>query len=76
MPAHYTALARISKRKGRKAAESLKGETLRYPASSIGFRDSVSFLLTIQATGFLTIALVGLLPTEYASLRWTHNMPV
>jgi hypothetical protein len=32
MPAHYTARARISKRKGRKAAESLKGETLRYPA--------------------------------------------
>ncbi len=42
-------------------------------ASSIGFRDSVSFLLTIQATGFLTITLVGLLPTEYASLRWTHQ---
>jgi hypothetical protein len=41
-------------------------------ASSIGFRDSVSFLLTIQATGFLTVALVGLPPTEYASLRWTH----
>jgi hypothetical protein len=31
-----------------------------------GSRDSVSFLLTIQATGFLTIALVGLPPTEYA----------
>jgi hypothetical protein len=42
-------------------------------ASSIGFRDSVSFLLTIQATGFLTVALVGLPPTEYASLRWTHQ---
>jgi hypothetical protein len=41
-------------------------------ASSIGFRDSVSFLPTIQATGFLTVALVGLPPTEYASLRWTH----
>ena len=41
-------------------------------ALSIGFRDSVSFLLTIQATGFLTVALVGLPPTEYASLRWTH----
>src|ERR1700674_4829652 len=41
-------------------------------ASSIGFQDSVSFLLTIQATGFLTVALVGLPPTEYASLRWTH----
>jgi hypothetical protein len=41
-------------------------------ASSIGSRDSVSFLLTIQATGFLTFTLVGLPPTEYASLRWTH----
>ena len=42
-------------------------------ASSIGFQDSVSFLLTIQATGLLTVALVGLPPTEYASLRWTHQ---
>jgi hypothetical protein len=42
-------------------------------ASSIGSRDSVSFLLTIQATGFLTFTLVGLPPTEYASLRWTHQ---
>jgi hypothetical protein len=42
-------------------------------ASSIGSQDSVSFLLTIQATGFLTVALVGLPPTEYASLRWTHQ---
>src|SRR5580658_2263585 len=41
-------------------------------ASSIGFRDSVSLLLTLQATGFLTVALVGLPPTEYASLCWTH----
>src|SRR5215471_13339458 len=41
-------------------------------ASSIGSRDSVSFLLTIQATGLLTFTLVGLTPTEYASLRWTH----
>jgi len=40
-------------------------------ALSIGFRDSVSFLLTFQATGVLTLTLVGLLPTEYASLRWT-----
>jgi hypothetical protein len=42
-------------------------------ALSIGFRDSVSFLLTIQATGLLTVTLVGLSPTEYASLRWTHQ---
>src|SRR5215472_2541235 len=41
-------------------------------ASSIGSRDSVSFLLTIQATGLLTFTLVGLPPTEYASLRRTH----
>src|SRR5437879_4344324 len=33
-------------------------------ASSIGSRDSVSFLLTIQATGLLTFTLVGLSPTE------------
>jgi len=42
-------------------------------ASSIGSQDSVSFLLTIQATGLLTFTLVGLAPTEYASLRWTHQ---
>src|SRR5579864_3552832 len=42
-------------------------------ALSIGFRDSVSILLTIQATGVLTFTLVGLPPTEYASLRWTHQ---
>jgi hypothetical protein len=41
-------------------------------ALSIGSQDSVSFLLTIQATGLLTVTLVGLPPTEYASLRWTH----
>jgi hypothetical protein len=33
-------------------------------ASSIGSQDSVSFLLTIQATGLLTFTLVGLPPTE------------
>src|SRR5881296_904933 len=37
-------------------------------ASSIGSQNSVSFLLTIQATGLLTFTLVGLSPTEYASL--------
>src|SRR5215467_1993015 len=41
-------------------------------ASSIGSRDSVSFLRSIQATGRRTFTLVGLTPTEYASLRWTH----
>jgi hypothetical protein len=42
-------------------------------ALSIGSQDSVSFLLTIQARGLLTLTLVGLSPTEYASLRWTHQ---
>ena len=37
-------------------------------ALSIDFQDSVSFLLTIQATGPLTLALAGLTPTEYTSL--------
>src|SRR5450755_375781 len=41
-------------------------------ALSIGFRNSVSFLSAIQATGLLTFAPVGLSPTEHASLRWTH----
>jgi hypothetical protein len=38
-------------------------------ALSIGFKDSVSFLPAIQATRPLTLALVGLSPTERASLR-------
>ena len=40
---------------------------------SIDFRDSVSFLLTIQATGLLTLALTGLTPVEYTSLYWTYD---
>src|ERR1700694_5401365 len=40
-------------------------------ALSIDSRDSVSFLLTIQATGPLTLALAGLTPAEYSSLDWT-----
>ena len=42
-------------------------------ALSIDFRDSVSFLLTIQATGLLTLALTGLTPVEYTSLHWTYD---
>ena len=42
-------------------------------ALSIGFRDSVSFLPAIQATGLLTFTLVGLSPTEHTSLRWTYT---
>ena len=39
---------------------------------SIGFRNSVSLLPAIQATGLLIVTPVGLSPTEQASLRWTH----
>jgi hypothetical protein len=42
---------------------------------SIGYRSSVSFLSAIQATGLLTLAPVGLPPTERASLGWTHPKP-
>ena len=42
-------------------------------ALSIDFRDSVSFLLTIQATGLLTLTLTGLTPVEYTSLYWTYD---
>ena len=41
-------------------------------ALSIGFRDSVSLLFAIQATRLLTLASVGLSPTEHSSLSWTH----
>lgn len=37
-------------------------------ASSIDSQDLVSFLLTIQATGPLTLAPAGLIPAEYTSL--------
>jgi hypothetical protein len=42
-------------------------------ALSIGFRNSVSFLSAIQATGLPTFTPVGLPPTEHASLHWTHS---
>jgi hypothetical protein len=45
-------------------------------ASSIGFRDSVSFLLTIQATGLLTFTLVGLSPLNTPAFAGHTNMPV
>src|SRR3954451_23002246 len=38
-------------------------------ALSIDFQDLVSFLLTIQATGPLTLAPAGLTPAEYTSLK-------
>ena len=40
---------------------------------SIGFRNSVSLLPAIQATGLLILAPAGLSPAEQASLGWTHN---
>src|ERR1700722_14431836 len=39
----------------------------------MGFRSLVSLLPAIQATRLLAFALVGLSPTERASLRWTHH---
>jgi hypothetical protein len=36
---------------------------------SIGFKDLVSLLSAIQATGFLAFILVGLSPTEHTSVR-------
>jgi len=42
-------------------------------ALSMGFRLLVSRKPAIQATGLLATTLVGLVPTENASLRWTHN---
>jgi hypothetical protein len=41
-------------------------------ALSIGFVRFVSSTFAIQATGLLTVALVGLTPTEHANLCWTH----
>jgi hypothetical protein len=38
---------------------------------SVGFIRFVSSPDATQATGLLTLALVGLTPTEHASLRWT-----
>src|ERR1019366_7428627 len=41
-------------------------------ALSVGFIRFVSSTDATQATRLLTLALVGLTPTEHASLRWTH----
>jgi hypothetical protein len=38
-------------------------------ALSTDFQDLVSFLLTVRATGALTLALAGLTPAEYTSLK-------
>ena len=51
------------------------GDSLTAPraALSVGFIHLVSSMNATQATGLLTIAPVGLPPTEHASLRWTHS---
>jgi hypothetical protein len=53
------------------------GDSLTIPkmALSIGFISFVSSTNTIQATGLLILAPVGLSPTEHASLSWTHSSP-
>ena len=50
------------------------GDSLTIPkmALSISFTGFVSSTDVIQATGLLTLAPVGLSPTEHASLCWTH----
>ena len=53
------------------------GDLLTIPrmALSVGFIRFVSSTDATQATGLLTVALVGLTPTEHASLCWTHCLP-
>ena len=41
---------------------------------SIGFRELVTLLSAIQATGLLAFTLTGLTPAEHTSLIWTHNL--
>jgi len=50
------------------------GDSLTIPwmALSVSFIRFVSSTDATQATRLLTLALVGLTPTEHASLRWTH----
>ncbi|HEX2524432.1 MAG TPA: hypothetical protein VHP35_20150, partial [Terriglobia bacterium] len=45
-------------------------------ALSIGSWDSVSFLLTIQATGLLTVTLVGLPPLNTPAFTGHTSTPV
>ena len=53
------------------------GDSLTIPsmALSISFTRFVSSTDVIQTTRLLTLAPVGLTPTEHASLRWTHSLP-
>jgi hypothetical protein len=54
------------------------GDSLTIPrmALSIGFARFVSSTDAIHATGLLTVVLVGLTPTEHASLYWTHSSAI
>ena len=63
-----TPMNRRKSRLRRRAAPISPRETL-----SIGFRNLVSLLPAIQATGLLILAPAGLSPAEQASLCWTHN---
>ncbi len=49
--------------------------TVQKTALSVSFTRFVSSTDVTQATGPLTLAPVGLTPTEHASLRWTHSLP-
>ena len=40
----------------------------------IDFRDLVTLLSAIQATGLLALTLTGLTPAEHTSLSWTYNL--
>ncbi len=53
------------------------GNSLTVPktALSVSFTRFVSSTGVTQATGLLTLAPVGLTPTEHASLCWTHCLP-
>ena len=53
------------------------GDSLTIPwmALSVGSNCFISSTAATQATGLLTPPLVGLTPTEQASLRWTHSVP-
>ena len=41
---------------------------------SIDFRDLVTLLSAIQATGLLAFTLTGLPPAEHTSLNWTYKL--
>ena len=57
----------LRKRIARYLKKSAPNKLRRY-----SIRNSISLLSAIQATGFLTITLVGLSPTEHTSFSWTR----